>query len=65
MIISVICFSGRPKRLFVFLNPFGGRKSASKIFVDHVKPLFEDADIQITLQGLGSFIKLCTLIIKF
>ncbi|KAF5475600.1 hypothetical protein F2P56_007392 [Juglans regia] len=41
---------GRPKHLFVLLNPFGGKKSASKIFVDHVKTLFEDADIQITLQ---------------
>lgn len=41
---------GRPKRLFVFVNPFGGKKYASKIFVDHVKALLEDADIQITLQ---------------
>ncbi|XP_009376260.2 sphingosine kinase 1 isoform X1 [Pyrus x bretschneideri] len=41
---------GRPKRLFVFVNPFGGSKSASKIYVDHVKPLFEDAGIQFTLQ---------------
>lgn len=44
--------TGRPKRLFVFVNPFGGKKYASKIFVDHVKALLEDADIQITLQGL-------------
>jgi sphingosine kinase len=36
----------------VFVNPFGGKNSASKIFVDHVKLLLEDADIQITLQGL-------------
>ncbi|CAN6552968.1 unnamed protein product [Malus baccata var. baccata] len=42
---------GRPKRLFVFVNPFGGSKSASKIYLDHVKPLFEDAGIQFTLQG--------------
>ena len=43
--------TGRPKRLFVFVNPFGGKKSASKIFLDQVKPLLEDADIQFTLQG--------------
>ncbi|PRQ28895.1 putative sphingosine kinase [Rosa chinensis] len=42
---------GRPKRLFVFVNPFGGRKSASKIFVDEVKPLFDDAGVQYTPQG--------------
>ncbi|KAF5742240.1 hypothetical protein HS088_TW09G00284 [Tripterygium wilfordii] len=41
---------GRPKRLFIFVNPFGGKKIASKIFVDVVKPLLEDADIQITMQ---------------
>ncbi|XP_030960140.1 sphingosine kinase 1-like [Quercus lobata] len=41
---------GRPKRLFVFVNPFGGKKSASKIFVDHVKPLFDDANVHITLH---------------
>ncbi|WCJ26945.1 sphingosine kinase 1 [Euphorbia peplus] len=41
---------GRPRRLFVFVNPFGGKKSASKVFLDVVKPLLEDADVQFTLQ---------------
>ncbi|KAG4948402.1 hypothetical protein JHK82_041585 [Glycine max] len=41
---------GRPKRLLVFVNPFGGKKSATKIFAEQVKPLFEDAHIQITVQ---------------
>ncbi|KAK7319612.1 hypothetical protein RJT34_04335 [Clitoria ternatea] len=41
---------GRPKRLFVFVNPFGGRKTATNIFRDQVKPLFEDAQVQFTLQ---------------
>ncbi|KAL5579324.1 hypothetical protein UlMin_011766 [Ulmus minor] len=41
---------GRPKRLFVLVNPFGGKKSASNIFIDQVKPLLEDADVQFTLQ---------------
>ncbi|XWS19527.1 hypothetical protein CRYUN_Cryun31cG0023600 [Craigia yunnanensis] len=40
---------GRPKRLLIFLNPFGGKKSATKIFLQDVKPYIEDADIQITL----------------
>lgn len=42
---------GRPKRLLVFVNPFGGKKSAVKIFAEQVKPLFEDAQIQFTIQG--------------
>lgn len=42
---------GRPKRLLVFVNPFGGKKSAVKIFAEQVKPLFEDAQIQLTIQG--------------
>ncbi|GMN50902.1 hypothetical protein TIFTF001_020067 [Ficus carica] len=41
---------GRPKRLFVLVNPFGGQKLASKILLDQVKPLLNDADIQFTLQ---------------
>ncbi|KAK9057995.1 hypothetical protein SSX86_022835 [Deinandra increscens subsp. villosa] len=41
---------GRPKKLFIFVNPFGGRKSASKIFRDDVKPILEDANIEYTLQ---------------
>ncbi|KAK2644190.1 hypothetical protein Ddye_019385 [Dipteronia dyeriana] len=41
---------GRPKRLFIFVNPFGGKKIASKIFLDEVKPLLEDANIQFTVQ---------------
>lgn len=33
------------------MNPFGGKKSAAKIFGDQVKPLLEDAQIQLTVQG--------------
>ncbi|KAF8391407.1 hypothetical protein HHK36_023711 [Tetracentron sinense] len=40
----------RPKRLFIIVNPFGGRKSGSKIFHEEVKPLLEAADIQFTEQ---------------
>ncbi|CAH8275847.1 unnamed protein product [Arabidopsis lyrata] len=41
---------GRPKKLLVFVNPFGGKKSARKIFQEEVKPLFEDANIQLEIQ---------------
>ncbi|GMH05393.1 hypothetical protein Nepgr_007233 [Nepenthes gracilis] len=41
---------GRPKRLFIFVNPFGGKKSALKIFVNVVKPLLDAAGIQYTVQ---------------
>ncbi|VFQ89539.1 unnamed protein product [Cuscuta campestris] len=41
---------GRPKRLFVFVNPYGGKKSASKIFHEEVKPLIEDANIEYEVQ---------------
>ncbi|KAL6546666.1 hypothetical protein OROMI_022387 [Orobanche minor] len=41
---------GRPKRLFIFVNPFGGKKSASKIFVNDVKPLLDDANVEYTVQ---------------
>ncbi|XP_024983739.1 sphingosine kinase 2-like isoform X1 [Cynara cardunculus var. scolymus] len=41
---------GRPKKLFIFVNPFGGRKSAFKVFTDDVKPILEDANIEYKLQ---------------
>ncbi|KAM7254909.1 hypothetical protein ACFE04_020150 [Oxalis oulophora] len=41
---------GRPKKLFVFVNPFGGKKSGRKLFLEDVKPFLEDADIQYSLQ---------------
>ncbi|KAJ9563095.1 hypothetical protein OSB04_008255 [Centaurea solstitialis] len=47
---SLMAMSGRPKRLFIFVNPFGGRKSASKIFNYDVKPILEDANIEYTMQ---------------
>ncbi|CAI0407245.1 unnamed protein product [Linum tenue] len=41
---------GRPKRLLVFVNPYGGKRIAPKVYLDYVKPLLEDAGVQITLQ---------------
>ncbi|KAJ6815728.1 sphingosine kinase 1-like isoform X1 [Iris pallida] len=41
---------GRPKRLLLILNPYGGKKRALKIFHSEVKPLLVAADIQYTLQ---------------
>ncbi|CAO2178000.1 unnamed protein product [Urochloa humidicola] len=41
---------GRPKRLFVFVNPFGGRKCAKKIYDAEISPLFEAAGVSITVQ---------------
>ncbi|MBA0836718.1 hypothetical protein Goarm_008913, partial [Gossypium armourianum] len=40
---------GRPKTLLIFVNPFGGKKCATKIFVEDVRPCLEDADIQFTV----------------
>ncbi|KAG0500706.1 hypothetical protein HPP92_000778 [Vanilla planifolia] len=41
---------GRPKRLFIILNPYGGKRSARKIFNIVVKPLLLAANIIYTLQ---------------
>ncbi|KAH6790542.1 sphingosine kinase 1 [Perilla frutescens var. frutescens] len=41
---------GRPKRLFIFVNPYGGKKSASIIFQNDVKPLLDDAKVEYTVQ---------------
>ena len=36
---------GRPKRLLVFINPFGGVGKAEKVFSEKVKPLFDLAGV--------------------
>ncbi|XP_006644804.2 sphingosine kinase 2-like [Oryza brachyantha] len=41
---------GRPKRLFVLVNPFGGKKCAKKIYEAEIKPLFEAAGVNVTMQ---------------
>lgn len=53
LIMSVLKTSpvGRPKRLFTFVNPFGGKKCAKKIYDAEIKPLFEAAGVSITVQG--------------
>lgn len=43
--------SGRPKRLFIIVNPYGGKKSALNIFQNDVKPLLDDANVEYTLLG--------------
>ncbi|KAK3431665.1 hypothetical protein EUGRSUZ_E03468 [Eucalyptus grandis] len=40
----------RPKKLFILLNPFGGKKLAPKTLANVVKPLLEDASIQFDIQ---------------
>lgn len=47
---SILDSFGRPKRLLVLLNPYGGNRSATKVFLDEVKPLLDDANIHYTLQ---------------
>ncbi|KAJ3674924.1 hypothetical protein LUZ60_005540 [Juncus effusus] len=45
-----ITLLGRPKQLFVIVNPFGGKRSAPKIFDTEVKPLLEAANIHFTMK---------------
>ncbi|XBI29431.1 hypothetical protein VPH35_053417 [Triticum aestivum] len=41
---------GRPKRLFVLINPYGGKRRASKIYEAEIKPLLEAAGVEVTMQ---------------
>ncbi|KAI4365106.1 hypothetical protein MLD38_021124 [Melastoma candidum] len=45
-----IGYLGRPKRLCVLLNPFGGKKIAPRIFANDVRPLLVDAGIDIDVK---------------
>jgi len=61
--ILILNGTGRPKRLFVFVNPFGGRKFAANIFRDQVKPLLEDAQVHLTVQGFDIFLSFFLLLL--
>ncbi|KAF3320967.1 sphingosine kinase 1-like isoform X1 [Carex littledalei] len=41
---------GRPKRLYIIVNPFGGKQCGRKIFANEVKPLLDAANLLYTLQ---------------
>jgi hypothetical protein len=40
--------------LFVLVNPFGGKRCANKIYEAEVKPMLEAADVEITMQGFST-----------
>ncbi|MQL96688.1 hypothetical protein Taro_029368 [Colocasia esculenta] len=41
---------GRPKRLLILVNPFGGKKCAQRIFRNEVKPVLDAAGIDYVMQ---------------
>lgn len=41
-----VCRQVRPKRLLIFVNPFGGKGNALKLYKRRVKPLLEIVDIE-------------------
>ena len=49
---SVLNFeSGRPKRLLILVNPYGGKRLAPTMFRNEVKPLLDAAGICYSMQG--------------
>jgi sphingosine kinase len=46
--------AGRPKRLFVIVNPFGGDGIGKKVFARTVEPLLKAAGVTIIMQGKDS-----------
>ena len=45
--------------MFVLINPYGGKRRASKIYEAEIKPLLEAAGVEVTMQGkvLRGFLK--------
>jgi ceramide kinase len=43
-------FTRRPKKLLLFVNPFGGKKNALKIYEKFGKPLFHIAGVDVTVN---------------
>ncbi|XP_018320577.1 ceramide kinase [Agrilus planipennis] len=42
-------FTGRPKHLLLFVNPYGGKRKALKIFEKFGKPLFQIAGVDVSV----------------
>lgn len=42
--------TSRPKRLLLFVNPYGGKRKALKIFEEHGKPLFAIAKVDVSVM---------------
>lgn len=47
---TILDFTQRPKHLLLFVNPFGGRRNAMKIYEKFGKPLFTIAGIEVTVN---------------
>lgn len=47
--MCVIGFTQRPKRLLLFVNPYGGKKKALKLFENFGKPLFSIAGVDVSV----------------
>ncbi|XP_022915132.1 ceramide kinase isoform X2 [Onthophagus taurus] len=43
-------FTNRPKKMLLFVNPFGGKRSAMQIYEKEAKPLFILANIDVTVN---------------
>lgn len=40
---------GRPRSLLLFINPFGGKQKAEKLYKKYIKPMFELASIEVNV----------------
>lgn len=56
---SISKFQKGPKSLLVFVNPYGGRKRASKVYAHVVAPVFQRAGIKVSVHvtKFGGFAK--------
>lgn len=48
--------AGRPKKLLVIVNPFGGDRAGTRVYTTTVEPLLKAAGISFTMQGVGSLV---------
>lgn len=48
--LIISAFKTRPKHILLFVNPFGGKKNAMKIYEKYGKPLFHKAGIEVTVN---------------
>jgi len=44
--------TGRPKRLYVIVNPFGGEGAGMRVYTTVVEPLLNAAGISFIMQGV-------------
>lgn len=59
--VPLLSTANRPKHLLVYINPYGGKQQAKRIYEQEVAPLFARASISTHIIGEFHLLAVCAL----